>query len=524
MTPAQRRRVRDLFEAALDRAPADDVAQWVAREAAADPAVRDEVLSLLSNHSRAGAFLSGAIADHVPDLLCDAGSPALQPSGNVRVAPSPPRDGGLGDADGALAAGAIVGAYTIVRELGRGGMGRVYLASDARLGRTVALKALAPHLMRDPLQRERLRREARAAASLAHPGVCTVYALEEIDGDLFIATELIDGHTIGEEIRAGRHPAAGDILRTACEIAAALASAHARGIVHRDLKPENVMRGRDGRLKILDFGLARIVDASHDAAHRVGGAARQTLAGMVIGTPAYMAPEQINGQPADARSDVFAFGVLLYEYACGAHPFAGTSELATVARVLDSDARPLAARCPQVPARVADVIARCLRKNPADRFGSAAEIVGALDTASGVDAAPSPHATWWRVHQFTIAVLYIVGATTAWQIKDWMETPVTVSIFLALGAVATIGGVLRGHLVFTELMNRPHLGVERRRTSRGTRLLDLIAGVLLFADGVILAGTRALPAVLTIALALGIALASVVLEPATTAAAFGEDP
>jgi predicted Ser/Thr protein kinase len=504
MTAEQRRRVRDLFEAALDREPAADAAQWVAREAADDAAVRDEVVSLLANHSRAGAFLSGAVADRVPDLLEGGGV-----------------GGGPAEADLALAAGARVGAYTIVRELGRGGMGRVYLASDARLGRTVALKALAPHLMRDPTQRERLRREARAAASLAHPGICTVYALEEIDGDLFIATEYVDGHTLGEEIRSGRPPAADDILRTARELAAALASAHARGIVHRDLKPDNVMRGRDGRLKILDFGLARVLD---EAAHAVGGARRDTLPGMVIGTPAYMAPEQINGHPADARSDVFAFGVLLYEYACGAHPFAGTSELATVARVLDSDARPLTARCPHVPARVAAVIARCLRKTPADRFGSAAEIVGALDAASEVDAAPSPHATWWRVHQLTIAILYIVAATMAWQIKDWIETPVTVSIFLALGASATIGGVLRGHLVFTELMNRPHLGVERRRTSRGTHLLDAIVGILLFADGVILAGTRALPAVLTIALALGITLASVVLEPATTAAAFGEEP
>ena len=139
-------------------------------------------------------------------------------------------------------------------------MGRVYLAHDTRLGRTVALKALAPHLMRDPAQRERLRREARAAASLTHPGICTVYALEEIDGDLFIATEFVDGHTLREEIQSERRPSRDEILRTARDLASALASAHARGIVHRDLKPENVMRTRDGRLKILDFGLARILE------------------------------------------------------------------------------------------------------------------------------------------------------------------------------------------------------------------------------------------------------------------------
>jgi len=298
MTSDQRRRVRDLFEAALDRDPAG-VESWVAREAGDDPIVRDEVLSLVEHHSRAGVFLSDPIVDRAPDLLEE------EP----------------------LAAGAVVGAYTIVREIGRGGMGCVYLASDARLGRTVALKALAPHLVREPAQRERLKREARAAAGLTHPGICTVYALEEIDGDLFIVTEFVDGHTLGEEIRSGRRPSSADVMRTAQELAAALASAHASGIVHRDLKPDNVKRGRDGRLKILDFGLAQF-DPAHAAPMP-----RVTQPGVMVGTPAYMAPEQIKGLPVDARADVFAFGVLLYEYACGVHPFEGSSTLAVVARV-----------------------------------------------------------------------------------------------------------------------------------------------------------------------------------------------
>src|SRR5262249_35273706 len=141
---------------------------------------------------------------------------------------------------------------------GRGGMGRVYLASDARLGRTVALKVLAPHLVRDPGHRERLRREARAAAALTHPGICTVYALEEIDGQLFIASEVVEGRTLREEIAHARRPDPGEVVRMARDLASALAAAHAVGIVHRDLKPDNVMRTLDGRLKILDFGLARL--------------------------------------------------------------------------------------------------------------------------------------------------------------------------------------------------------------------------------------------------------------------------
>ena len=488
MTPEQMRRVRDLFEAAVERDP-HSVDAWIAREAADDSAVRGELVSLLDHHARAGAFLSQPVVEQAADLLAD---------------------------EEPLAPGACVGAYTIVRELGRGGMGRVYLASDARLGRTVALKALAPHLMRDPVQRERLRGEARAAAALTHPGICTVYALEEIDGELYIATEFVEGHTLAEEIRSPRRPTREELVRTARELAAALATAHAKGIVHRDLKPENVMRGRDGRLKILDFGLARIGGG-------VDGAPRITQPGMLIGTPAYMAPEQINGLPVDARGDVFAVGVLLYEYACGTHPFAASTALATVARVLESDARPLDARA-DVPSRLADVIARCMQKAPADRFGSAAELLGALDAAEADVPTRPAHATWWRAHQIVIILLYIAGATYAWQLKEWVETPVTVAIFLALGAAATIAGVLRGHLVFTSILNRTRLTTERRRAHRPTRLLDLLTAVLLFADAALVAGTGALPAVFALALGVGIALASLVLEPATTAAAFGDEP
>jgi serine/threonine protein kinase len=508
VTPEQRRRVRDLFEAALERA---GEAAWIANQAADDPVVRDEVLSLVEHHSRVGDFLARPIVDEAPDLLAD---------------------------EEELAPGTTIGTYTIVRELGRGGMGRVYLATDARLGRTVALKALAPHLLRDPSQRERLRREARSAASLTHPGICTVYALDEVDGHLYLATEYVDGHTLGEEIRSGRCPSAAEILRTARELAAALAAAHAAGIVHRDLKPENVMRTRDGRLKILDFGLARIIEneatrETFDARAQTPGAGGPrvspaaasfaTRPGVIIGTPAYMAPEQINGEPADARVDIFALGVLLYEFSCGVHPFAATTELATVARVLGTDPSPLGARCPDVPAPVVAVIARCLRKAPAERFGSAVELVGALDTVGAAFGVSSPHATWWRVHQIVVIILYIIASTWSWQIKAWIEMPVTVAIFLSMGAASTICGILRGHLVFTELNNRAYLTAERRRARRPTLVLDLLMSILLFVDGVILAGTRALPAVLTIALALGIALAAVVLEPATTTAAFEEE-
>ncbi len=464
MTPEQQRRVRDLFEQAIDRAPTDADA-WV-RAQAGDAIVRDEVLALLAHHSRAGDFLSRPLVERVPSLLDD------EP----------------------YAAGSSVGPYTIEREVGRGGMGRVYRARDERLGRTVALKVLAPALVGDPAQRERLCREARAAAALTHPGICTVYALEEIDGELAIATEFVDGVTLRDAIAAGRGDP--DATATARELAAALASAHARGIVHRDLKPENIMRAVDGRLKILDFGLARIAQPGEADVR----AATLTRAGVLLGTPAYMAPEQLRHEEVDARADVFAFGVVMYEYVCGVHPLRAE--------------RPNA-----IPGVLGRVIGRCLREVPAERYASAAEIAAALESEPDVGSGTS----WWRTHQLAIVALYAIAAVLAWQIKEWRETAATVGVFLALGAVATGGGVLRGHLVFTERVNRPRLAAERRRTALAVRVIDGLAALLMFVDGLLIAPARALPAVFAFAVALGIALAALVLEPATTAAAFGEE-
>jgi hypothetical protein len=479
VTSEQRRRVRDLFEAALDRQPTD-VRAWIVGATSDDLIVRDEVLSLLDYHSRAGGFLAQPAADRLPELFGD---------------------------DEPLPPGTKVGAYTIKRELGRGGMGRVYLASDARLGRTVALKALPPHLTHNTVQRERLRREARAAASLTHPGICTVYALEEIDGDLYIASEFIDGHTLRDEIDSRGDLDADRLLRTARELAEALASAHARGVVHRDLKPENIMRTRDGRVKVLDFGLARSAEIAslgafeHETA--VVDVPLVTEPGIIVGTPAYMAPEQRHHQPVDARADVFAYGIVMYEYACGVHPIRATSPL-------------------DAPSGFADVVARCIREIPAERYASALEIVKALDALGRPSAEEGVRALWWRIHQLVVVVLYAAGAALAWQLKDWVETPVTVSLFLALGGAATVGGVLRGHLVFTDVMNRARLLSERRRAAAPMLLVDLLISAMLLVDGVLIGSVRALPGVFTVSLGVGIALAALVLEPATTAARFGD--
>jgi Protein kinase domain len=496
MTPEQQRRVRDLFEAALDRDHAD-ARGWLAAAAADDPVVRAEVLSLFDHHTGAGRFLMDSIGNALPELLED---------------------------DEPLTPGATIGSYTIVRELGRGGMGRVYLASDEKLRRKVALKALPPHLVGDPRQRERLRREARAAAALTHPGICTVYALEEFDGVLYIATEFVDGHTLRDEIRSGARPSEEDVLRTARELADALAFAHAGGVVHRDLKPENVMRTAGGRLKILDFGLARIDPHAADAASYAGTVGHEgSRAGTVLGTPAYMAPEQINGQPVDARADIFAFGVLLYEYASGTHPFHASTPLAMVAHIVNSEAVPLSSTGVAAARLVDHVIKRCLHKSPADRYASGAGLVDALGRVGDPARAPKRDVGWWRIHQLAIIALYAGSSVLAWLVKAWVETPITVMLFLALGALSTTGGVLRGHLLFTEQVNRGSLGKERRRVTPALRLLDLIVAALLVGDGLTISGRSALAAVIALSLGLGIAAANLVLEPSTTAAAFGDD-
>src|SRR5918996_1430611 len=315
------RRVRDLFEAALDQPPGA-LDSWLDRESGGDSQLRADVRSLLDHHQRTGSFLAEPVGNRMAALM-----------GEARV----------------LQPGDTLGPYTIVREAGRGGMGRVYLALDARLGRNVALKALPPELTLDTSHRDRLRREARAAAALTHPGICTVYALEEFEGDLFIASEYVDGTTLRYQLDSGRRPSPGDLARVAGELAAALAHSHHHGVVHRDLKPDNVMMTSDGRVKILDFGLARLTTPD-------GAAGPITQPGTVFGTPAYMAPEQLQGATVDARADVFAYGVLMYEYACGTHPFSAATPLAVAARILESEAIPLARRLADVPAAVAAVI------------------------------------------------------------------------------------------------------------------------------------------------------------------------
>jgi len=489
MTPEQRRRARDLFEHALEHEPAD-LLRWLGEAAPDDSVVRAEVRSLLDHHSRAGSFLTQPVAEAAPHLL---------------------------EEEQTLEPGTVLGSYTVVRELGRGGMGRVYLASDGRLGRTVALKMLAPQLTREPLHRDRLRREARAAAVLTHPGICTVYALEEFDGELYIATEFVEGHTLRDEIAEGKRPSLEAIVATARELASALASAHARGITHRDLKPENVMRTKEGRIKVLDFGLARVEPGPGGIAATLTA----PLPGGIVGTPAYMSPEQIEGRIAGPTADVFSFGVLMYEWISGRHPFQAASTLATLARVLDSTPDPLT-RHVHVPKWLSEIIERCVRKPVNERFASASELLQVFDHPPIVEKQPGRSSTWWRTHQIVAIALYIIASAHAWQIKEWFRDPISLWVFVVMGIAGSVGGIIRGHLIFTDVMNRPHLMSELARTKTLRLFTDVLMAALLTIDALLLIDSKPLTAVLTIALATGIALAALLMEPATTAALLEE--
>jgi serine/threonine-protein kinase len=474
-------RVRELFERAFEEKPAD-VPAWLDRNGVDDWQLREEVLSLIQHHAGAGSFLDNPAGHRLAEFIAD---------------------------DHPLEPGQVLGQYRILRDIGSGGQGRIYLANDERLGRRVALKALSPDLTADPSHRERLRREASAAAALSHPGICTVYALEEFDGELYIASEFVDGHTLRAEIKQQR-PTADEVVSLAGQLARALAHAHTSGITHRDLKPENVMRTRDGQLKIVDFGLARIETPAGDRD------AFLTQPGAFMGTPAYMSPEQLNGQRADARADVWAFGVLLYEYASGAHPFEAPTAAARIRRIFDGAMDPIESRRSDLPASIVNVIGRSLSTSPSERYASAAEIVGDLDRAGP----PSrPMTAWWRTHQFVVIALYFIACGLTWQIKEWQPGTASV-LFFAVGIIATVAGIFRGHLLFAERVNSSRFGAELQRAVPVLFAADLSLAVALGIDGLLLAGIRPVASVLTVALGVGIALARLLVEPATTSASF----
>ncbi len=438
--------------------------------------------------------------------------------------------------------GRVIGPYQVEREVGRGGMGVVYLARDTRLGRAVALKAVSRGGT-DSAGRARLQREARAAASLAHPGIATVYALEEDGDDCYLITEYLPGRTLRDELADGPLPY-GRWRLVAIAIAEAVGAAHAQGIVHRDLKPENVMRTEGGAIKVLDFGLARETTAA-----ATGITPTITQAGALIGTPGYMAPEQIRGQALDARTDVFAVGVLLYELAAGVHPFgsgesSGGADAAgmvaagdVLARIVAEDPPPLETRSVLPPAAVA-IVGRALAKSPDLRFADGRELAEALRAlptpaltpfpsgalASGARAISGTHDQgvqewWWMAHQIGMAAFFTLVLVPAWMLwRDVEPKPLRVALRVILLFSVAAGVSVRLHLWFVARYRVGALAGERR-VARPWLVATNVAfiGALAVAAFVLL-DTHAATASVFFGLAVVHAVVAIMVEPATNRA------
>ncbi len=280
-----------------------------------------------------------------------------------------------------LTSGVRVGPYEIVAPLGAGGMGEVFRARDSRLKREVAVKVLPPAVSLDPDRLRRFEQEALATAALNHPNILAVFDIGTNDGSPYVVSELLEGETLRERLRSGPIPLR-KALDYALQVAHGLAAAHEKGIIHRDLKPENIFVTKDGRVKILDFGLAKLTQAD------AGGQTltHATEVGTVLGTAGYMSPEQVRGVALDARSDIFGFGAILYEMIAGKRAFHGDTAADTMSAILKEDPPELNETNRNVSPALERIVQHCLEKNPEARFHSASDIAFDLEHLSGISS------------------------------------------------------------------------------------------------------------------------------------------
>ena len=360
MTPEKWQKINEIFESVVDL-DIDKKKSFIEKACGDDESLIREVESLLEANDQAGTFIGGNAAEDVGHLLRDKKAPVLT--------------------------GESLGHYEIVSILGSGGMGNVYLAKDSKLDRSIAVKTLPDSFSRESNYVRRFRTEAKAAATLNHANVATIYSVEETDDNhLFITMEYVEGKPLSQMI-----PQNGLSQRTFLEwfiaITDALSHAHDKGVVHRDIKPNNIMITPKGAPKILDFGLAQLDKAKFSENDTT---LNLTKTGQVIGTPAYMSPEQAEGKQSDHRSDIVRLGVLMYEAITGEKPFKGDNYASIVSQLMTKEPRNIAEIKPDVPYLLTRVIMKCLSKDPRYRYQSMSEIRVILrEIDSAIDSGPS---------------------------------------------------------------------------------------------------------------------------------------
>ena len=317
--------------------------------------------------------------------------------------------------------GTKLGPYEVVAPLGAGGMGEVYRALDPRIGREVAIKVLPPAFAEDADRLARFEQEARAAGILNHPGILSVYDVGHEKGEHFLVSELLEGETLREKLRSPLPQR--KVIDYSSQIAKALNAAHDKGIVHRDLKPENLFVTNDGRIKILDFGLAKLTQTEAATAElsRLETGAPRSAAGMILGTVGYMSPEQVRGKPSDARSDIFAFGAVLYEMISGKRAFHGETAADTLSAILGKEPPELSDTAPNFSPAMTRIVEHCMEKNPAQRFQSMHDVAFYLETLSGVSttgitapAVAPARSSVKALLPWTVAMLMAIIAAVAW--------------------------------------------------------------------------------------------------------------
>jgi Tol biopolymer transport system component len=325
-----------------------------------------------------------------------------------------------------LEKGAQLGEYTVLARIGAGGMGEVYKARDTRLSRDVAIKILPSFFSRDPDRLRRFEQEARAAAAVNHPNILAVHQIGTYEGAPYLVSELLEGSTLREQLSRGPMPLR-KVIDYGAQIARGLAAAHEKGIVHRDLKPENLFVAKDGRVKILDFGLAKVTEPNWPLDSKAATVSRGTEPGGVMGTVGYMAPEQVSGKAADHRADIFAFGAVLYEMLTGKRAFQKPTSVETMSAILREDPPGVSQLAPTTPPAFERVVHRCLEKDPEQRFHSASDLAFALEALPGsVRASAAMVPTVARPmprHRLalTLAVLSLALAALAIGVTLWLQ-------------------------------------------------------------------------------------------------------